>query len=141
MIINTEVYGEVSYKDEDVIRFEEGLFGFEEEKSFILLDIEETTYKLLQSTTTEELYFVVMTPFAFHQSYDFEVPDAIMEQLEIKALDNLDVLSLVVFKDPIQESTMNLKAPILMNNKTKKAKQLILNEDFPMRFEFLKVEE
>lgn len=141
MIINTEVYGEVSYKDEDVIRFEEGLFGFEDEKAFILMDIEETTYKLLQSTKTEELYFVVMTPFAFHESYDFEVPDAIMEQLDIKALDHLDVLSLVVFKDPIQESTMNLKAPILMNNKTKKAKQLILNEDFPMRFEFLKVEE
>ena len=37
MKLSTKYFGEIDYGDEDVIRFPQGIFAFEEEKEFLLL--------------------------------------------------------------------------------------------------------
>ena len=37
MQTNTKYFGAVTYEEEDVLTFPQGLFGFEEERSFLLL--------------------------------------------------------------------------------------------------------
>lgn len=140
MQINTELFGLVEYEESDVVVLKDGLYAFEEETRFLIIPIEDSPYKVLQSLTTEDLAFTIITPFAFHGHYDFEIPDRVVEQLGIEQLELLDVYSLVVFKEPIVDSTMNLKAPLLINTNTRQGKQIILNEEYPMRFEFLKSE-
>lgn len=143
MYIQTEVLGEISYELEEVIHFDEGIYGFEEYKNFILVSIKdiELPFQWMQSTTDSELSFILTTPFAFHNTYDFEVPDHIIEQLEIEGVEELSVYSLVVLNDSLGESTLNLKAPIIINSTKKKAIQLILNEDYPYKYKFLNSQE
>lgn len=136
MKLMTEILGEVDYKEENVIYFSEGLYGFENCHRFILIDIAETEmpFQWLQSVEDESLSFVLTTPFAFHESYDFEIPEHVIKQLEISNTDELAIYSLVVIKENLEESTTNLKAPLIVNVHKNKAKQIILNEDFPYKY-------
>lgn len=143
MVIETEVFGELNYSEEDIITFSEGIYGFEDCKSFILVSLKETElpFQWLQSTTEAHLSFILTTPFAFHSTYDFEIPEHFIQKLEIESAEDLAVYSLVVLNDTLSESTINLKAPIIINVNKKKACQLILNEEYPYKYHFLKSQE
>ncbi len=41
MLINTEVFGEIQIDKDKIIKFKEGLLGFEEEKEFAIINMEE----------------------------------------------------------------------------------------------------
>ncbi len=136
MQINTEVMGQVTYTEADIIHFSEGLYGFEDQKAFILLNVADVDFPFqwLQSVTDESLSFIVTSPFAFFDAYDFEIPDSIAEGLQLEGIENLSIHALVVLKEELKESSLNLKAPIIVNLKNNHAKQVILNEDYPYKF-------
>lgn len=138
MEIVTDIFGTVTYEASEIINFQDGLYGFEAAKQFIIIPIDDTPYKSLQSIETEELAFTITTPFAFYENYDFEVPENVIKQLEIEAIEDLEVYSIIVLHEPMIESTMNMKAPLFINVKKGFGKQFILNEDFPLRYKFLK---
>ena len=64
MTADTKYFGPVDYEADDLIRFPSGLFGFEDEKQFLLLPFEGSGGDLLclQSLSTPSLSFVVMNP-------------------------------------------------------------------------------
>lgn len=136
MQVITELLGEVQYEEQDIIYFEEGLYGFDQQKKFILLDISETDFpfQCLQSIEDENLSFILTNPFAFCETYDFEIGETISENLGLDQIENLAVYSLVVLREELTESTINLKAPIIMNVKNNQAQQIILNEDYPYKY-------
>lgn len=136
MQIETDLFGTITYEASEVLHFEDGLYGFEDAKRFLLIDIQEMPYKSLQSLDFEDLAFTVTTPFAFYENYDIEIPEHVVKQLKIESLDDMDVYSILVFREPLPESTMNLKAPLIINSKNRVGKQVILNEDYPLKYKF-----
>lgn len=140
MKLMTEILGEIEYNENEVIVFSEGLYGFGENKKFIIINIAEVDlpFQWLQSVEDGSLSFVMTTPFAFYDPYEFEISDTIVEQLEIASPDDLVVYSLAVLSDTLENSTLNLKAPLLINIRNKMAKQVILNEDYPYKYPFFK---
>jgi len=132
MIIETEILGEVEYLEKDIILFEEGLYGFGGMKEFILLlnPVEELPFHYLQSIEDERLSFVVTSPFIFIKNYEFDLSDTVIEKMRIEAAEDMDIFSIVTIPEKLEETTINLKAPIIVNKSNKKAKQCILNENF-----------
>ncbi len=128
--------GEVEINEADVLSFEHGLPGFEDEKKFALLKIEgNEVFQVLQSIQTEALAFIVTNPYSLKENYSFDLEEATVNTLEIKEEQEVAVLAIVSLKDSIANSTVNLKAPIVINTTNKKAKQVILNnEDYPIRY-------
>ena len=65
MEISTKYFDRVSVSEKDVIRFENGMFGFENLKEYILISFEPGSDNLmcLQSTQDSELAFILMNPF------------------------------------------------------------------------------
>lgn len=143
MVIETEVFGAIDYTEDDIMTFGEGIYGFEDYKHFILVSLKETElpFQWLQSTEEPSLSFILTTPFAFHGAYDFEIPDHVIEKLSIESAEELAVYSLVVLNDELADSTINLKAPLIINMSKKKGCQLILNEDYPYKYFFLQSQE
>ena len=109
MEVMTDIFGMVPYQESDIILFQEGLYGFDTAKRFILLEIPGTAYKSLQSLDVEDLAFTVTTPFAFYDDYEFEISENTVKQLEIESLDDLEIYSTIVLQEPLTESTLNLK--------------------------------
>ena len=130
MKIQTSYFGEIEIDASHILHFEHGIPGFEEEKQFILLPIEEdSAFQVLQSIQTENLSFIVTDPYAVAIGYSFDLDDASIHTLQIKSEKEVAVFAIVSLKDTLAQSTVNLKAPIVINTTNKKAKQVILNNE------------
>lgn len=135
MNISTAYMGEITIDPSDAIKFEHGIPGFEDETSFVLLPLEESSiFQILQSTKTESLAFILSTPYAHVSDYSFDLDEPTVKALEIKSENEVAVFAIVSLKDTLANSTVNLKAPIILNTSNKKGKQVILdNENFAIR--------
>lgn len=130
MNIETKYQGTVEIAGQDIWTFDSGIPGFPEEKQFVILPLPDNDiYAILQSVKTPGLGFVVANPFTFFQDYRFEIDDATVEQLELKEEVDTLVYSILTIQDPFEKTTANLQAPLVLNVKNHKGKQLILNDE------------
>lgn len=128
MLIQTKYHGEITIQETDIIHFEKGLPGFLEEKSFTLIDLtDDHLYQIMQSTNEPEIGFIITDPFFFKKDYDFILEDAVVESLEIEEPKDVKVYVILTPSEPFNKSTANLQAPVIINVKNKKAKQVILS--------------
>ncbi len=143
MKLNTPYLGEIEYNLEEIIIFENGLYGFEEKQEFILVNLEDPDFPFnwLQSIDDENLSFVLTSPFLFINDYEFDLSDNVTNELEIKNHEDVLILSTVVLNEELEESTINLQAPIVINRNTNKGKQIILDDKFELKYKFLQKKE
>lgn len=136
MKIQSTILGQVEASESEILTFENGLPGFENEKNFILLSIEgNEVYQILQSINSKEVGFVTANPYLFISDYTFDLDEATVETLNIESEEDIIVLSIVTVKERFNASTVNLKAPVIINTKSKIAKQCILEKtDYPIRY-------
>ena len=140
MDIETRNFGVVSYNEEDVLHFEEGIPGFERLKSFILLSIDEyTPFKWLQSLDDTDIAFVIVDPKVVIKDYKVELDEETIKSLDIKDLNHVLVYAIVVIPEEIEKMTANLKAPIIINAENNKGIQILLdNDDYMIKHPLLK---
>lgn len=129
MKLTTKYLGEVQIDEEKIIHFSKGLPGFPDETTFIILELpDNTAFQILQSTTTSSLAFVITNPYLIYQDYTLKLNDELLQQLEIEKQEDVVIYTIVTLKQPFSESTINLRAPIVINAHTLKGKQYILND-------------
>ncbi|WPZ18095.1 flagellar assembly protein FliW [Geobacillus subterraneus] len=126
MNIDTKYHGTVTVKEEDIIRFPHGLPGFANEKRFVLLPLAGTPFVILQSVETPALGFVLIAPFSYFPSYEFELDEATVEQLEIESERDVAVYVILTVADPFDDTTANLQAPVVIHARKRLGKQVIL---------------
>ena len=131
MKIKTKYFGEIEIEEEAVIDFPGGLFAFEDEKQFVLLPFEgsEATLLCLQSAVTEGLAFVVMNPFAVSPGYAPVLQAQELERMGVTDSKELCYYVMCVVREPVADSTLNLKCPVVINDETRQAMQVILEGD------------
>ncbi|WP_429997946.1 flagellar assembly protein FliW [Metabacillus fastidiosus] len=128
-MIQTKYHGEISIEESGILKFEQGIPGFNDEKDFILIPLEQgSPFLILQSIQTAELGFVVVNPFQFTADYGFDLSESDKEILEIKSGKDVEVYTILTVKERFEETTANLQAPLIVNRNQNKAKQIILNE-------------
>jgi flagellar assembly factor FliW len=133
MILSTEHLGDIEFSENDIIKFPKGIPGFEEEKAFVLIPTDdiEFPFNYLQSVNSNDLAFIVTDPFLFVENYDFDLSDTDAEFLEIKDeadLANISFLTIVTIPDEVENTTINIMAPIVINHVSKVGRQVLLNE-------------
>ncbi len=128
MKLTTKYHGEQVIEEKDIITFDEGIPGFPNEQKFVLLLLtDDQSFFVLQSVKTTNLAFVVTSPFLTYPDYEFKLDDEIVESLGVTE-EHITVFSIVTARDPFEESTINLQAPLIVNMKKGKGKQIILNQ-------------
>lgn len=136
MKVQSKYFGEIDCEKEDILTFPAGLFGFEEEREFLLLPFEGSAATLLcfQSLQTPALAFVAMDPFALNPDYAPMLQAQELKALGVTESQALGYYVLCVVKNPVSDSTVNLKCPVAINPETRVAYQVILDtEDYEMR--------
>jgi len=143
MNIKTRNYGDISPAEDDIIRFTEGMYGFEEyEKYVILKDIPEDDIMYLQSIDNENLSFVLIDPFVIINGYEPKINDDDLKELKVKDESELKFLLVAIITKETQNSVVNLRSPIALNPELKIAKQVILeNLEYPLRYPMFNNEE
>lgn len=137
MKVMTSYAGEIEYQEDDVICFPDGIYAFPDTKDFIMVGemTEEFPFMWLQAVNMPEVTFIITNPFLFSSDYDFELKEEEMKELQIERKEQVLVASLVVIpEEKIQDTTTNLKAPLVINTEKKLGKQVILDEEYPYKF-------
>lgn len=137
MIIETEVLGNIEYQSEDIITFEDGLYGFGGMKEFIIIQypFEGLPFHYLQSIEDNRLSFVITSPFLFVDNYEFNIDDEVLKSMEIEKPEDMDIYSIAVIPDDLEKTTVNLRGPVIININKKLAKQYIVEEDYPYKYQ------
>ena len=122
---------EFSFNEESVIEFPEGLFGFEECTKFVPISMDDQSDAIisLESLDDEDISFIAMNPFMLTDDYEPKLSEIDKEKLDYDNEEDLSFYVLAVVKQPTEESTVNLKCPIVVNAIKKKGIQVILNGD------------
>lgn len=131
MKLQAKYFGEIDYLEEDILTFPSGLFGFEDERQFLLLPFDGSAGSLLcfQSVQTPALAFVAMDPFALLPGYTPVLQPSELKELGVADSQELGFYVLCVVKKPVADSTVNLKCPVAINPDTRVARQVILETD------------
>lgn len=134
MEYQSEKLGTITYREDQVITFEEGILGFPELHDYVLLEHGRGVFTWLQSLEEPSLAFLVVDPWLFFPDYAPEIPDEDVEALELKEPYNFSLFCLVTVPPDPREMTVNLKGPIVVNLNSRKAKQVVLaNQDYTTR--------
>jgi len=118
----------VEVDPEKIVNFVDGIPGLEQFKKYALLQFDES-YPIvwLQSTEDNSICLPVLDTFTVLPDYVFDIDDNDVKALELKSPDELHVVSVVVIPENVQEMTVNLAAPIIINTVVGQAKQVFLN--------------
>lgn len=139
MRVNTRYFGEINYEAGDILGIPEGLFGFEDEKEYLLIHFTEdsSTLLCLQSLQVEELAFVLMSPFGIMPDYDPVLTKEDIAALGLSEDSEITFYSICVIHDKLEDSTINLRCPIAINPHTRHARQIILDDtSYPFKYPF-----
>ncbi len=139
MKAKTRLFGTIDIEDEKVITLEGGMIGFPFLQKFTLIFDEEkekkaTSIMWLQSMDEGEVAFPVMHPNEIKPDYNPTVNDEMLVPLGKLNDENTYVLVTVTAAAEARETTVNLKAPIVINTDTKKGCQIIVEDDYPVKF-------
>jgi flagellar assembly factor FliW len=126
MKLCTKYHGEIEINEKDIFHFEYGIPGFLDEKKFVLLQLEDTPFVILQSVKTPALGFAMIDPFIYFKDYDFELDEQSVTQLQLSSEKEVAVYVILTVADPFEQTTANLQAPIVLNYEKKLGKQVIL---------------
>lgn len=139
----TRLFGEIEIEESKIITFEDGIIGFPDMKKFTLIFDEEKedrpSISWLQSMDEPEIAFPVMDPLFVCETYNPSVEDELLKNLGTIKEDNLYVLVTVTVPQDIKELAVNLKAPIVINTDTRKASQIIVEDDLPVRYRIYEI--
>ncbi|GAA1561650.1 flagellar assembly protein FliW [Dactylosporangium maewongense] len=110
-----------------VIDFVAPMPGFPDDRRFVLVRLEDTgALYALTSVDSAGLRFLVVPPAQFFPDYAPEVDDDSLAALGVSDADGLLVLLVVTAGDGVQDATVNLMAPIVLDQQSRRAVQLVL---------------
>lgn len=116
----TKFHGLLAFEREQILDIPQGLFGFPDEREFLLLELPSSRpVVFLQSIRTESLCFITLPV----QTIDPDYP------LQLRATNDLLCLALLTIRDD-QETTANLKAPLVIDIASHSAVQVITEQAY-----------
>lgn len=127
-LVKTREYGEIQVSEENKIIFQKPIFGFEELKEYYLIPLEDPEqFTLLQNIDNEDISFILTQPRLFISDYLLDIDDSDASLLKIEDHKDIVDYAIVTIPQNIEDITMNILGPIVVNSKNNYAVQSISN--------------
>ena len=126
MKIISRNFGEIDFEEDKIIDFAEGIPGFKDLKKYIIIEDPESTFCYLQSVEDKNICFIIINPFLLCKDYIINIKDQEIEALGGGNEKNIGVYVIATVIGALEEATVNLVAPIIIQNEKKKGMQVIL---------------
>lgn len=119
-------FGEMEFGDKHVLRFQEGIIGFGDSRDFLIVDDEESQpFRWLVSLEDSDLSFAMIEAGLVLSDYEEKYFGG----------KNVSVFLFVALREPVEESTMNLRSPLVIDNSSRSGQQVVLEDEaLSMRF-------
>ena len=139
MKASTRLFGEIDIAEDKIITLENGMIGLPEFHKFALIFDEEkgmdaSSIMWLQSMDDPQTAFPVMQPHMVKPDYNPTVSDEMLAPLGTLTGENTYVLVTLTAASDVEQTSVNLKAPVVINTETRKGCQLIVEDDYPVKY-------
>lgn len=112
------------------VEFEKGLLGLEHLKNYVIEDIEgNEDFKILKSLDDNDISLVITSPFFIMKDYEIELSQEVIRNLCINNQEEVLVFSTVTLNSDMKKTTVNLRAPIVINKNNATGEQVVLNKE------------
>ncbi|MCW2613097.1 MAG: hypothetical protein JWN08_91 [Frankiales bacterium] len=118
----------LSEPDLPELAFAGGLPGFPDAKRFALVEVEHSVLFVPRSLDEAGLEFVVAPPVVFFPDYVEEIDADDVEELGLETADDALLLVVLTLGDTVDQATANLQAPVVINQRTRVAAQVLLGK-------------
>ncbi len=133
MTLQTQEPEHVS-EDLPVLEMVRPMVGFPDQRRFALARLDGEGVICDLRCLDGELSFVVVPPAMFFDDYAPEVDDGLVAELGARGEEDLLVLAVVTLGDQPGDATANLMAPVVVNHRTRRAAQVVLDDvTLPLR--------
>ena len=135
--IETKLFGEIGIDESKLIKFVSGIVGFPDLTDFLLIHDSEGNgnIKWLQSVQEPAFAMPVMDPFIVKEDFNPVIEDELLKPLGITNPEDFFVLVTVTVPKEIENMSVNLMAPIIISGETRKACQIIVDQDeYPVKY-------
>lgn len=130
--IPTTRFGELEVPQKSVITIVGGIIGFPNFTRYVMLDYN-PPFSWLQSVDNSSLAFVVVNAGEFGENYTFSLPVGDTE-IGLKEDTDVAIVNLVSVRPDPTMTTVNLKAPVVVNLENMRGRQIILDDPrYPTR--------
>ncbi len=122
---NTVRFGELQYRQEDIVHLPEGLVGMPELKNWLILDMGDTAaMRWFQSLDRGDFGFPVTQPDLFRDDYEFNLSRAACNRMGNKQEEDLVTLIITTVHPGGTKVTGNLLAPLVVDTETRRGVQM-----------------
>ncbi len=130
MVVQTGRFGQIEISTDEIIAIPSGILGFPEEQDYCLVDSGDDTLILwLQSLTNPHLAFPVLEPRIYKNDYVVRLSASELRELRLDSIKEASVFTILTIPGNLTEMTANLKAPVVINTRSRIAKQVVLQEN------------
>lgn len=128
MKIDSRAFGKIEVDEKQIIEFPQGILGFGHLHKYALLDGENAFY-FLQSLEDRQIAFPIVEPSFFCSDFKLNVGSDELEAIDLDKDSEMLVFAIVTIPEDYQKMTANLQGPIVINKKSRKARQCISIND------------
>lgn len=130
MKVNTKFFGELEADEKDIISFEDNIPGFPDLKEYLMVyDNKNEHFNYLQAIDDINVCFIITSPFFIIPDYSMDISADSVNKLEIEEDKDVMLYSIVTIPEDIKQMTANMKAPLVVNVKNRKALQEVLDDE------------
>lgn len=136
MKYNTRDFGQIDIPDEAVLNFVEPILGFEHLNKFGLIYDDEIGNDIMWMQSLEEpaICFILMNSQVINIEYKPVLTERQLKDLKASDILELECWHFCIIPEDFKKMTINLKSPIFMNISNQIAMQVVLEEDYPIRY-------
>jgi flagellar assembly factor FliW len=129
MLIRTIKFGDLEVPEDKVIDFKEGLPGFPQLHRFVVLEFDHVKpFQYLQALGDPPVAFLIINPFLVDREYQFQLSPSVMDEIGTTKTEDVAVYVVATIPDNPEQATINLMAPIVINDGKRSGKQVMLQE-------------
>lgn len=128
-------FGSCTFSQAEVLEFPWGIPGFPNLRRWLALSTEEGgSYVWMQCIDDVKVALPTLDPYFVFEDYNPKLPAYASAALEIESPSDFTILCIVVVTGGAEEMTMNLFAPLVINLRTRRGRQIVLeNSGFSVR--------
>jgi len=101
------------------------ILGFKDTKEVTIHEIDELFFTMID-VNNQHISFTLVNPFLL-RDYTIDIPLDVKELLEIDDKTNVAVYNILIIQKPLEKSTINFLAPLVINMDKKLLAQVILD--------------
>ncbi len=130
MKIKTLKFNEITVDDSQIYTIPDGMLGFSQYKKYALVQLENLKpLGLFQSCDDPAIGFIVCDPKLFFKDYQLTLRAEDKTKLDLKRPEDMQTLVTLTFGSRKEDTTANLKGPLIINKQSKFAAQIVLEEN------------